>query len=269
MRHSGGVLGIFAHPDDETIVAGGTLAACAHAGYQVALLCLTRGEQGPIAHPDLATRQTLGAVRAAELKAAAAALGVEERAVECLGYPDGELEWVDEALVVDDIAHRIQAQQPDAVITFGPEGLYWHRDHIAVYRYTISALDRLGAEGFSTDLYFASWPQGLIGHLEDRMAAREHAIELWGLSATDFGVPAESITTVVDVRRFLAQKLRALRSHRTQLTEGHLFQIIPDDLAEEFFGREYFTRASDGPCHWLDRALGGTATGQANCQTTQ
>src|SRR5713101_5246819 len=104
MTGSGGIVGIFAHPDDESIVAGGTLAACAAAGYDVAILSVTRGEQGPIAHPELATQQTLGAVREAELRAAASALGLAEGAADCLGYPDGELEWTDPAPIIDDIA---------------------------------------------------------------------------------------------------------------------------------------------------------------------
>ncbi len=60
------ILSIFAHPDDESILAGGTLAACAAAGVDVVLVCVTHGEQGPIAYPDLATRETLGAVRETE-----------------------------------------------------------------------------------------------------------------------------------------------------------------------------------------------------------
>src|SRR5438270_13505268 len=56
----GRILAVFAHPDDESIVAGGTLAACARAGYDISILSATRGEQGPISHAELATRETLG-----------------------------------------------------------------------------------------------------------------------------------------------------------------------------------------------------------------
>src|SRR5436305_12169867 len=95
------LLAVFAHPDDESLVAGGALAACAAAGVEVALVCATRGELGPIAEAGLATRETLAAAREAELRAAGRALGVS--AVECLGYPDGELAWCDESALAADV----------------------------------------------------------------------------------------------------------------------------------------------------------------------
>src|SRR5207253_7616462 len=100
------VVGIFAHPDDESILAGGTLAACAAAGAEVIILSMTRGEQGPIANPELATPETLGAVRETELRSAGRALGVPT--IECLDYPDGELESADANEVVADLAQRLK-----------------------------------------------------------------------------------------------------------------------------------------------------------------
>jgi LmbE family N-acetylglucosaminyl deacetylase len=235
------VLGIFAHPDDESLVAGGTLAACAAAGMEVALLCLTRGEQGPIADPRLVSRETLGAVREGELRAAADVLGVGR--VECLRYPDGELPWVDRCALEADLARSIAGWRPAAVLTFGADGLYWHPDHIAVHDATLAVLRRLAGDGCSIPAYQATWPGSLMPELAAAMAARGLAADLWGLKAEDFGVPAGSISTIVDVHRFVATKLRALRSHRTQLAPDHVLQVIPDDLAERFFGREYFIRA--------------------------
>src|SRR5438093_12942707 len=104
-KSAGRIVAIFAHPDDESIVAGGTLAACAAAGVEIVIACMTRGEQGPIAHPEFATAETLGAVRETELRAAASVLGAGT--VECLGYPDGELDWADAAEIEPDLAHRI------------------------------------------------------------------------------------------------------------------------------------------------------------------
>src|SRR6058998_3196349 len=93
------VLAVFAHPDDESIVAGGTLAACAAAGAEVLVLCATRGEQGPIADTEIASRATLGAVRERELYAACYALGA--RGVECLKFSDGELDSVEAEMAVE------------------------------------------------------------------------------------------------------------------------------------------------------------------------
>lgn len=238
---TGPVLAIFAHPDDESILAGGTLAACAAAGWEVIVLCVTRGELGPIARPDLASRATLGVVRECELLAASRELGAS--IAQCLSYPDGDLSSVAVAEIVEDLAQKIRRWRPEALLTFGPEGLYWHPDHIAVHRYTMAALDTLGGEFSVPWVYHATWPRGQMARLVSAMASRGLAVSLWGLNSSDFGAPALSMTTILDVRPFLPQKLRAVRSHRSQLASDHLFLLIPDNLAEEFLGREYFVRA--------------------------
>jgi LmbE family N-acetylglucosaminyl deacetylase len=266
------VLGIFAHPDDESLVAGGTLAACAAAGFDVAVLCLTRGEQGPIADPALATRDTLDRVRESELRAAAALLGV--RTVECLAYPDGELDDIDSAGVTADLARRIVEFNPHVLITFGPEGWYWHPDHVAVHRLTMAALDMIESDERETDagrrfsgkptpgvgfeqpsVYHATCPKGHMQELLSAMAARGLSAGLWGLDPAHFGVRASRITTVLDVRPFLVAKLNAVRSHRTQLSPEHIYRLIPDDLAAEYLGREYFmqSRAGSAGTDWLEQ----------------
>ena len=257
------VLGIFAHPDDESLVAGGTLAACAAAGLDVAILCLTRGEQGPIADPELATRETLDTVREAELRAAAAVLGVHT--VDCLTYPDGELDGIDNARVTADLARRIAAFDPHVLITFGPEGWYWHPDHVAVSRLTMAALDMIAGDGragitpVGPCVYHATCPKGRMQELLSALAARGLPGDLWGLDPAHFGVRASRITTVLDVRPFLGAKLSAVRSHRTQLSSDHVYRVIPDDLAAEFLGREYFmqSRAGGAGADWLQELMDG------------
>ena len=232
------VLAVFAHPDDESIVAGGTLAACAAAGVETLVLCATRGEQGPIADPLMASRATLGPVRERELQAACQALGAR---AECLRFSDGALDSV-EAEVAIEVASRIHRWRPRVVLSFGPDGLYGHPDHVVVYRATMAALDKLADDGVRPWAYQATWPEGRMVRLVAALAERGLTADLWGLAPEDFGAPLSSITTVVDVRAFLASKMRALRCHRTQLTPNHLFRVLPDDLAEEFLGREYFAR---------------------------
>src|SRR5436305_7516470 len=107
------VLGIFAHPDDESILVGGTLAACAAAGLEVAVLSLTRGERGGIADRSLATRQTLGARRELELNEAAQVLGV--RGVECLSYSDGELSTTARDEILREVTRRLAGAAPSLV----------------------------------------------------------------------------------------------------------------------------------------------------------
>jgi LmbE family N-acetylglucosaminyl deacetylase len=236
------VLAIFSHPDDESLLAGGTLAACAANGHEVAILSLTRGEAGPIFHPGI-VRDTLDAVRESELHAAATALGVAN--VECLGYPDGELSWLDVEEIEADIAGRIEASRPDLIITFGSEGLYWHPDHIATHNITVAAIKRVSSVRVASWVYYATWPDQLAEEMVAAMAKLTQGpdVDLWGLHPSDFGVPASEITTEIDVRSFVQAKLRAIRSHRSQLAPNHLFQVMPDDLAERFLGHEYFVRA--------------------------
>jgi LmbE family N-acetylglucosaminyl deacetylase len=234
------LLAIFAHPDDESMMAGGTLAACGALGAEVRLLSMTHGELGPIADGKT-TRRALGGMRAGELQEAGRALGVRE--TQCLDYPDGTLRSVDARAAASDLSDRILVWRPDVVITFGPEGLYWHKDHMAVHRFVVEAIRQVVRVGANPWLYFATWPAGMTTELVHEMEVRELAADLWGLSPGDFGAPAETITTKVDVRRFLGRKVQALRSHRTQLPADHLFTNLPGDLAERFLGWEYFVRA--------------------------
>ena len=234
---AGGVLAVFAHPDDESLLAGGTLAACAEAGTDVGLLSLTRGELGEIADPALATRGGLAAVRTRELEAAGRVLGASW--TECLDFPDGSLEWAPADEVRKAVAHRIADHGPRAVITFAPEGLYWHPDHLATHRLTVEAV--AGASG-PLWLYGATWPVGLAERLVSEVRALGLSAELWGLEPTAFGAEEEAITTVLDVSSFLSAKLAALRTHRSQLGSEHVLSTMPDEVAAKLLAREYFVR---------------------------
>ncbi|PRY50235.1 LmbE family N-acetylglucosaminyl deacetylase [Geodermatophilus tzadiensis] len=124
------VLGVFAHPDDETICAGGTFAKYAGAGADVRVVSLTRGGAGQIRDAGVATRATLEAVREAELAAAGAELGLT--AARCLDHPDGGLADIDGPVLVDLVRDLIRDADPDVVVTFGPDGFSGHPDHVAV-----------------------------------------------------------------------------------------------------------------------------------------
>jgi LmbE family N-acetylglucosaminyl deacetylase len=252
---AGGVLAVFAHPDDESLLAGGVLAACAAAGHRVAIVSMTRGERGPAELPGLAGRSALGEVREAELLAASRALGVAS--AECLDYPDGELADADEAQAARALALELERERPDAVISFSDEGLYWHPDHLAVSRFLNAALDLFGGADAGPSLYGATWPEGHAGRLVSLMRARGLTADLWGLEPDAFGAPSDSITRSLDVRPFLPAKLAALRAYASQIGPSHLLSTLPEDLAEEFLGREYFVRIRPGESQqdWLAEAL--------------
>ncbi|MCL4396482.1 MAG: PIG-L family deacetylase [Chloroflexi bacterium] len=127
------LLAIFAHPDDESNAAGGTLARYAREGADVTLVSATRGELGI---PGLAP-EAAGAVRERELRAAGTALGA--RAVRFLGYRDGELAGADEQEAVARLVALLREIKPQVVITFGPEGISGHADHVAVSRWVTAA----------------------------------------------------------------------------------------------------------------------------------
>ena len=142
------LMAIFAHPDDEGAIAS-TLAYYANNNVEVTLVCTTKGEVGEISDPALATRETLGEVRAAELQAACDILGI--RHLRFLGYRDSGMEGTPEnedprALVQGDtdvvmgqLVGLIRELQPDIVITFEPFGWYGHPDHQITSRWVTDA----------------------------------------------------------------------------------------------------------------------------------
>lgn len=232
-----GLLVITAHPDDEVLIAGGALAARAATGQRAGVVCLTRGEHGPISDPALATRETLGRVRVGELRAACAELGAE--LVRCFRRQDGNLSWSDGTAIAGQLARVIEQRQPDTVITFGEDGLYYHPDHTATYRYTLRALRKLSDPPV---LHRAVWPHDLMPALISALRDRGLPTDLWDIEPSHFGVePFEREgELVLDVRAQAARKLGALRCHRTQLGPDHAFTSLPLDLAEQYLGFERF-----------------------------
>lgn len=124
------IVGIFAHPDDETVCAGGTLARYAGAGADVRVVSLTKGGAGQIRDAAVATRATLPAVREGELHRAGRELGLAQ--TRCLDLEDGTLDRIDRDELVGIATTLLEEARPDVVITFGPDGFSGHPDHVAV-----------------------------------------------------------------------------------------------------------------------------------------
>jgi LmbE family N-acetylglucosaminyl deacetylase len=136
------ILGVFAHPDDETFCAGGTFARYTAAGAQAMVLSATRGDAGQIRDASIATRRTLGMVRESELRLACECLGVQD--VVCLDYGDGTLKDLDPAILTRDVIQIIRTFRPDVVITFGDDGAYGHPDHVTISRVATAACRMAG-----------------------------------------------------------------------------------------------------------------------------
>jgi LmbE family N-acetylglucosaminyl deacetylase len=166
------LLGIFAHPDDETICAGGTFAKYASAGAEVHVISLTKGEAGQIRDASVATRVTLSAVRENELDAAGKELGLTD--ARCLDYPDGGLSDIDSQALVSLASALISEIDPDVVITFGPDGFSGHPDHKAVGAAVTAACSEMGS-ATSIRLFHCHLPRSRM-LLRDRLA--EWVVEL-------------------------------------------------------------------------------------------
>lgn len=136
------VLGVYAHPDDESFCVGGTLAKYAANGAEIMIVSFTHGEAGQIHDSHVASRQTLGQTRSEELVKACEQLGVHH--VQCFDYGDGRLSDIPMDDLIAQITYIIRDFQPDVVLTFGEDGVYGHPDHIAVGAATDQAFHLAG-----------------------------------------------------------------------------------------------------------------------------
>jgi N-acetyl-1-D-myo-inositol-2-amino-2-deoxy-alpha-D-glucopyranoside deacetylase len=251
------LLALFAHPDDESFAAGGTLARYASQGVRVVLVTATRGEAGIVHDEGAANPEDMGQVRERELRCACGVLGIQE--LRFLGYRDSGMAGTPEnqhpqafcraapAAVVGQILELFRQFRPQVVLTFGPDGGYGHPDHVAIHRHATAAWEQAGdVSSFDPPrkLYYtaisaqtfrrireAMWRHGLIPERpsEEEIARR--------------GAPEDSITTSIDIRDFLEPKIEALRCHRTQLAPDHPWLNLPLEFRQEYMGCEYFSLA--------------------------
>jgi len=237
------VLAVFAHPDDESLACGGTLARLADAGVRVVLLCASKGESGSTVDPDLVTDGDLARVRVAELREAAATLGVSDVIIG--DHPDGSLRWAHVPELHGEIVAAVEQYRPDAVITFGEDGLYWHLDHVGVHERTYTAVQSFGAD--APPLYYVTMPKGVMRALVEAAHAKGAAppdSSFWGIEPDAFGDEAKPPTFVIDVRDWVARKLAALRCHQTQMGVRNPFAQIDETVARRCLGIEQFRRAA-------------------------
>jgi len=234
------LLAVFAHPDDETYRCGGALALLATRGVRVQVLTATRGQAGACGDPPLCNPAQLPRVRERELRCACAALGLEPPIL--LDYRDGELATVDENEGVAHIVAVMRQLRPDALLTWPPDGLSGHPDHIAVSRWTTLAFARAAAgRGGPSALYHMVIPASL-----------RQSLGLSQLSAVDDA----AVTLAVDILPVWERKLAAIRCHRTQLGQSPILAADPE-RQRRFLGQEHFRRAAgDEADDWLTALIG-------------
>jgi LmbE family N-acetylglucosaminyl deacetylase len=257
------VLAVYAHPDDESLCAAGTLALCAARGERVTLLCATRGEHGPISSAELATHETLAAVRERELRACCETLGLEPPIF--LDLPDGGVSWAAaEQGTLSQLVRCIRQLRPRVVLSFGPDGLYGHSDHTAIAEltdnarrlaadphYVVRAAPQLAACRLPR-LFCSVWTEEFVRELLQALTRAGKPSQLWSLRPEQFALHADAITASVDVSTVLEQKLRAMRCHRTQLADDHVLTQLSLAEAQRFLSVEHFRCADDRPGDPLD-----------------
>ena len=220
------LMAVFAHPDDEAFSIGGTLARYAAEGCDVHLVTATRGEAGQIRDPALATSANLPQVRERELRCACEAYGIH--APHFLDYVDGQLTIVNQGQAVGKLMRLIRQYRPQVLVTFGPDGIYGHYDHIAAHRWTHIAFDLAADEGCFPEqlddtcvphqpskLYYLVLPQAVVSMMSQ--GDKPAAVMMDGVPFPMVGYEEHEITTVIDIAEYLQIKLQALQCHATQI----------------------------------------------------
>jgi LmbE family N-acetylglucosaminyl deacetylase len=236
---------VFAHPDDDAYgVAGSVARHAADPDFRFVLIHATYGEQGDIRDGFPATRETLGAIRKAEDEAAWRAHGRVPDRHEWLGLPDGGVADVPFDDAVAAVARILDEEEPAVVVTFGPDGIFGHPDHIAIGAATDEAFARLrsdGRPGFKR-LAHGAVPQSVF----ERWNRQRAELGLFTFDPTQTyhmrGVPDDQIRITVHCREAASRIVAGLREHKSQL---HVMSDDPTDTEqwERRVGREWYTIA--------------------------
>jgi N-acetyl-1-D-myo-inositol-2-amino-2-deoxy-alpha-D-glucopyranoside deacetylase len=215
---------VHAHPDDESIGTGATMARYAAEGAHVTLVTCTLGEMGEIIPPALQhlTPEALGEYRIDELQAACEALGVDDhrflggpgrwRDSGMMGTPandDPRCFWqADLAEAAALLADVIREVRPEAIVTYDANGFYGHPDHIQAHRVAWRACELTGGD-----------------------------VSFYATAAPDFA----GITTRIDVTAYLPRKFAAMRAHATQITVSEPYFALSNNIRHEVTATEYYT----------------------------
>jgi N-acetyl-1-D-myo-inositol-2-amino-2-deoxy-alpha-D-glucopyranoside deacetylase len=277
---------VHAHPDDETIGTGATMARYAAEGVRVTLVTCTLGEEGEVLEPGLehlaADREDrLGEHRIGELAEAMRCLGVRDHRF--LGGPG---RWRDSGMMglatndrpscfwqadldeaTAELVRVVRDVCPQVVVTYDENGGYGHPDHIQTHRVAVRAFDAaadptyrpdLGAPCQPSKLYYTAVPKSFLQASIEQLREAGHA-DFFGVESVDelpFGVPDDVVTTEVDARDFLDVKMAAMGAHRTQIAVDGPFFALSNNIGQRAFGLEHFVLVrgprgpGDGPNGW-------------------
>jgi len=253
---------VHAHPDDETINNGVTMAHYVRKGHHVTLVTCTRGEEGEVLVPELShlasgAEDKLGEHRLGELADAMAVLGVTDfgflgegsvryRDSGMMGTPPNEREdcfWkadLDSAASV--LAKEMLAKKPDVLITYDEFGGYGHPDHIKAHQIAMRAAEMIRNEWEIRKIYWNTIP---ISVIEAGISAmKEVGSDFWGVEKAEdfpFAKPDELVTTVVSNEELVDLKMAAMKAHATQITVDGPFFALSNNLGVKVWGQEFYT----------------------------
>ena len=204
----GPILSVWAHPDDETFLAGGVMGVAREQGQRVVCVSATAGEHGTT-DPDTWPPERLGRVRREESAAAMRILGIDDH--RWLGFEDGTLAGIDPEIGVAQVAELLDEVEPDTVLTFGADGMTFHPDHMAIHAWVTEAWRRRGRR---SRVLCATVEAGTYQRLRD-------VLETWGVYMSDerpVGVPAHELALHLPLEgAALDRKLAALQAMPSQM----------------------------------------------------
>ena len=263
VRASKRLLLVHAHPDDETINNGVTMAKYAKDGAQVTLVTCTRGEEGEVLVAELSNLASdkddkLGQHREIELKDAMAHLGISD--FRFLGAPNKK--WRDSGMMgtpqndrkdvfwqsdleeaANELVKIILEIKPQVLITYDEFGGYGHPDHIKAHRVAMRAAEIAETKGWKIEkIYWNTMPRSVIQMGIEKM--KEVGSDFFGAESADdlpFAKPDELVTSVVHASEFVPQKLAAMKAHATQIAVDGPFFALSNNLGLSVWGDEYYT----------------------------
>jgi LmbE family N-acetylglucosaminyl deacetylase len=241
---------LHAHPDDESIATGGTMAKAADAGHRVVLVVATRGEQGEPQPGVLGDGEELWERRVVETHRSAEILGADR--VEFLGYEDSGMMgeptnenpncfWqADVEQAAEKLATILREVDADVVTIYDDHGGYGHPDHIQVHRVGRRAAELAGVDRAYQSTMNRDHIRRLMQERSDEVAEAMEEERREVAENNEFGSPEELITHAVDVREHLDRKRASMEAHASQIGPETFFLKMPVDAFREAFGTEWY-----------------------------
>lgn len=233
IKSLGTILGVWAHPDDETFISGGILAQAIKNGQRVVCITATKGEKGSLDESRWPSSK-ISQIREQEMKNSMKALGVSKHLF--LGFIDGECDKEKSDKAVEKISQIMKDVNPDTVLTFGPDGMTGHPDHITVGKWTHQAFNKTLKN--NANLYQATTTQEWIEEFVP-------VINKFQVFAPGFPYPTSPQDIDLDFalpKGIIDKKYQAIIAHHSQVE--HMIKTFGEDFLKKMHGEEFFKKVN-------------------------